>query len=129
MGILEAHLQCYDRFFEVFSNETELNELMLESIFSQLLIKFFKRVMVEVNVRFLPQEESAMQYCVIHVHAQCDHRNYSSPPVTYENLEVRIEDKMCSILKELFCTVMVDDVTFSPSPRSNIFARSSAGTK
>src|SRR5215472_13597338 len=101
---LEAHLQCYDRFFEVFSNEIELNELMLESIFSQLLIKFFKHVMVEVGVSFPPHEELAMQHCVIDVYAKCDDRNNASLPETHENLEVRIEHKMCSVLRELFCS-------------------------
>lgn len=126
---LEAHLQCSDRFFEVFSNEIELNELMLESIFSQLLIKFFKHVMVEVGVSFPPQEELAMQYCAIEVYAKCDDLNYASLPDTHEHLEVRIEQKMCSILRELFCSVFVDEVTIIPSQRDNTFARSRAGTK
>jgi len=129
MCTLEAHLQCYDRFFEVFSNEIELNELMLENIFSQLLIKFFKWVMVEVHVRFPPHEELAMQYCVIHVCAHCDHPNYPSLLDTHEFMEVRIEHKMCSILRELFCSVIVDDVTFLPSPTGNTFAKSSVGKK
>ncbi len=129
MCTLEAYLQCYDRFFEVFSNETELNELILENMFSQLLIKFFKHVMVEVDVGFPSHEDLEMQYCVIHVNAQCDHQIYASPTDTYDELEVRIEHRMCSILRELFCSVFVDDITISISPQGNTIAKSSAGTK
>jgi hypothetical protein len=127
MCTLEAYLQCYDRFFEVFSNEVELNELMLENIFSQLLIEFFEEVMVEVYISFPNHEELAMKHCVIHVHAQCHHRIYTAIPDTDDNFEVRIEHKMCSILRELFCSVIVDSVTLFPSPRGRTFAQSRVG--
>ena len=129
MCTLKAYLQCYDRFFEVFSNEVEHNELMLENIFSQLLIKFFEEVMVEVYISIPRHEELAMHHYVIHVHAQCDHRINAAIPDTDDNFEVRIEHKMCSILRELFCSVIVDDVTLSPSPRGRTFAQSRAGKK
>ena len=129
MCTLQAHMQGYDRFFEVFSNEVEQNELMLENIFSQLLIEFFEWVMVEVHAHFSPHEESGMKHCVIHVHAQCDQQVYASTLDTQEYLEVRIEHGMCSILRELFCSVIVESVTLFPSTRGNTFARSRAGKK
>ena len=127
MGTLEVRLQCCDRFFEVFSNQVEHNELMLENIFSQLLINFFEEVMADVSIHFPARDELAIQHCVIHVHAQCDHRIYSPRPGTDENLEVRIEHEMCSILRELFCSVIVDDITFFPSPKRATFAKSRVG--
>ena len=129
MCTLEAHFQCYDRFFEIFSNEIEQNELILENMFSQLLIKFFKHVTVEVNVRFPPHEDVEMQYCIIHVKALCDHQIYASSTDTYDELDVHIEQSMCSVLRELFCSVFVDDITTSFSPQGNTIAKSSAGTK
>ncbi len=129
MCTLQAHMQGYDRFFEVFSNEVDQNELMLENIFSQLLIDFFEWVMVEVHMHFSPQEEAGMKHCNIHLQAQCDQQVHASTLDTDKYLEVRIEHEMCSILRELFCSVIVDSVRFFPSPRSNTFARSSAGKK
>ncbi len=84
--------------------------------------------MVVVDVSFPPHQDLAMQHCVIHVYAQCDHQIYASLLDTYDNLEVRIEPLMCSILRELFCSVFVDDITISLSPQGNTFARSSTGT-
>ena len=127
MGILEVRLQCCDRFFEVFSNQVEHNELMLENIFSQLLINFFEEVMADVSIHFPARDELAMQHCAIHVHAQCDHRIYSPKPEADENLEVRIEHEMCSILRELFCSVIVDNIKFLPSPQHRAFAQSGIG--
>jgi hypothetical protein len=124
MCTLKAHFQCFDRFFEVSPNEVEHNELILENIFSQLLINFFEEVMVDVSIRFPPHEELTIQYCVIQVHAQCDHRIYSSISDTDNNLEVCIEHEMCSILRELFCSVIVDNIKFLPSPQHRAFAQS-----
>ena len=58
MCTLKAHFQCYDRFFEVYPNEVEHNELILENIFSQLLISFFEEVMVDVSIHFLHANSS-----------------------------------------------------------------------
>jgi len=52
MCTLQAHIQCYDRFFEVFSNEVEYDELIIENAVSQLLLDFFDEVMVDVTLIF-----------------------------------------------------------------------------
>ena len=116
MCTLQAHMQCYDRFFEVFSNEVEYNELLLENVVSQLLIDFFDEVMVDVNIIFSPHMHMELQHCSIQIQAQCESQTDASLAGPNENIELIVENKMCSILRELFGSVMVDSVTFKPSP-------------
>jgi hypothetical protein len=116
MCTLQAHMQCYDRFFEVFSNEVEYNELMIENAVSQLLLGFFDEVMVDVTIIFSPHLHMGLQHCSVQIQAQCECQNFASLPCTKENIELTLENSMCSILRELFGSVMVDSVTFKPSP-------------
>ena len=118
MCTLQAHMQCYDRFFEVFSNEVEYNELLLENVVSQLLIDFFDEVMVDVNIIFSPHMHMELQHCSTQIQAQCERQTVASLPRTKENIELRVENNLSSILRELFGSVIVDSVTFNPSPLS-----------
>jgi len=115
MSTLQAHLQCYDRFFEVFSNEIEYNELMIENAVSQLLVDFFDGVMVNVIIIFSPHQQMGLQHCSIHIQAHGECKTSASLPRTKENIELRVENNLSSILRELFGSVIVDSVTFNPS--------------
>ena len=126
MCTLQAKMQCYDRFFEVFSNEIEHNELMLENVVSQLLLDFFDEVMVDVNIIFSPYAQMGLQHCCIQIQAQCEPVIGASLPDPNEYIELCIENKMCTILRELFCSVTVDNVTFIPSSRGYKYAFSGA---
>ena len=114
MCTLQAHMQCYDRFFEVFSNEVEQNELILENVFSQLLLDFFDEVMVDVHLIFSPHLQMGLQHCSIRMQAQCENHFGATLPDRTENIELSVENKMCSILREFFGSVTVDNVTFFP---------------
>ena len=127
MCILQAHLQCFDKFFEVFANEVEQNELILENVVSQLLLDFFDEVTVNVNMNFSPHEQMGLQHCFIQIQAQCESQTGASLPGPNENIELIVENKMCSILRELFGSVIVDCVTFIPSPWDYKYAQSSVG--
>ena len=116
MCILQAHMQCYDMFFEVFTDEVEYNELMIESGVSQLLLDFFDEVMVDVTIVFSPHVHMGLQHCSIQIQAQCEWQTVASLPYPKENIELSVENSMCSILRELFGSVSVDSVTFNPSP-------------
>jgi hypothetical protein len=127
MRILQVHMQCVDKFFEVFPNEVEQNELILENVVSQLLLDFFDEVTVDVNMNFSPHEQMGLQHCFIQIQAQCDHQLSASLSDSCEYIELRIEHKICSILREFFCSVIVDNITFIPSPWDYKYAHSSAG--
>ena len=127
MCTLQAHMQCYDRFFEVIPNEVEYNELILENAVSQLLLAFFDEVMVDVNIFFSPHVHMEPQHCFIQIQAQCDNQIGASLSDPNEYIELSVENKMCSILRELFGSVIVDSVTFIPSPWDYKYAHSSTG--
>jgi hypothetical protein len=127
MSILQAHMQCIDKFFEVFSNEVEQNELIVENVVSQLLLDFFDEVTVDVNMNFSPHEQMGLKHCFIQIQAQCENRICASLSDPNEYIELSIENKICSILREFFCSVIVDNVTFIPSRWDYKYAHSSAG--
>ena len=126
MCTLQANMQCYDRFFEVFSHEVEHNELIIENVVSQLLLDFFDEVMVDVNIIFAPRVQMGLQHCFIQIQAQCDNQICTSLPDPNEYIELSAEHKMCAVLRELFGSVIVDSVTFIPSPRDSKYAYSGA---
>ena len=117
MGILQIHVECYDRFFEVFSDEVVNTELTVEHAVSQVLLDLFGEItMDEVTIRFSSNLHMGLQHCSIHMQAQCACQSFTLLPRTKENMELAVENSICSILRELFGTVNVDNVTFSPSP-------------
>ncbi len=116
MCTLQAHMQCFDRFFEVFSNEVEYDELMIENAVSQLLLDFFDEVMVDVTIIFSSHLHMGLQHCSVQIQAQCEYQTVGPHLRTKENIELIVENSLCSLLRELFGSVSVDSVTFNPSP-------------
>lgn len=117
MYTLQAHMQCYDRFFEVFSDEVVGTELVVENAVSQALLDLFNEVIMdEVAIRSSSNPHIGLQQCFILVQAQCAYQSFTSLPRTREHIELAVEKSICSILRELFGTVTVESVTFSPSP-------------
>ena len=124
MCTLNAQIQCYYRFIEVFSDEVEYNELMIENAVSQLLLGFFEEVMVEVTIIFSPHLYMGLQHCSF----QCESQTDVSLPSRKENLELTIENNMSSILRELFESVIVNSIIFIPFPSDYEFTRRSVGS-
>jgi hypothetical protein len=91
---------------------------MIENAVSQLLVDFFDEVMVDVTIIFSPLWQMEMQHCSIQIQAQGECKTSASLPRTKENIELRVENNLSSILRELFGSVIVDSVTFNPSPLS-----------
>lgn len=117
MGMLQIHVKCYDRFFEVISDEVVDTELVIENAASQVLLELFDEVeMDEVSIRFSSQLQMGLQHCFILMKAQCACQSFNSLPRTKEHIELAVEKSICSILRELFGSVTVESVTFSLSP-------------
>ena len=117
MCILQIHVECYDRFFEVFSDEVVNTELTVENAVSQILLDLFGEVtMDEVTICFSSNLRMGLQRCSIQVQAQCACQSFTLLPRTKVNMELAVENGICSILRELFGSVIVESVTFSPSP-------------
>jgi hypothetical protein len=117
MCMLQVHVHCYDRFFEVSPDEVENAEPAVEDVVSHVLLDLFDEGTVEdVTIRFASNLHMGLQYCSIRIRAQCSCHCFALLPRTKENMERAVEKSMCSLLKELFGSVTVDSVALSPSP-------------
>ena len=117
MCILEMHLQCADRFFEVLPGDVQGAEMTVEDMVSHALLDLFDEGMVdEVTIRFPSDRRMGLQPGSIYIRAQCFCNSFILLPHTKENMKLALEKSICSLLKELFGPVNVDSVTFSPSP-------------
>jgi hypothetical protein len=114
---IQIQLQCYDRFFEVSSDEVEFAELAVEEIVSHVLLDLFGGGTVDdVTIRFSSSLRMGLQHCSIQIHAQCSCQCFVLLPCTEEKMNLAIEKSLCSMLKELFVSVKVDSVMLNPSP-------------
>jgi hypothetical protein len=117
MCMLQMHVQCSDRFFEVSPDEVENAELMVEDGVSCVLLDLFGEGAVDdVAIRFTSSPPVGLHHCSIHIRAQCSCHSFVLLPHTEEHMKRAVEKSMCSLLRELFGSVNVESVTFSPSP-------------
>jgi len=117
MCMLQMHVQCSDRFFEVSPDEVENAELMVEDGVSRVLLDLFDEVAVDdVAIHFTSSPPVGLHHCSIHIRAQCFCYSFALLPPTEENMKRAVEKSMCALLRELFGSVNVESVTFSPSP-------------
>ncbi len=117
MCILQVHVQCYDRFFEVSPDEVENAELMVEDVVSRVLLDLFNGGIVDdVAIRFSPTPRMGLLHCSIQIRAQCSYQYFAKLPRTKDTMELAVESSMCSLLRELFGSVSVDSVALGPVP-------------
>lgn len=117
MCVLNVQAHCYNRFFEVIQDQTELPELVLEEAISQVLLRLFGGGIVDdVSVRFSSNPLMRLQYCTIQIRAQCNCWNFTKFPHTIEKMKLSVRDSFAMLLKELFGTANVDSVTLIPAP-------------
>ena len=116
MCILEMHVQYANKFFEVLPGEVQSAELTVEDMVSHTLLDLFDEGTVdEVTIRFPSGRHTGSQPGSIYIRAQCFCNNFILLPHTKENMKLALEKSICSLLKELFGSVNVDSITFSPS--------------
>jgi hypothetical protein len=117
MCVIQMHVRCSGGFFEVSPADVDHAELMVEDVVCRILLDLFGEGMVdEVTIRFPSHSRRGHQQCTIHIRAQCLCQNFVLLPRTEEHMKCAIEQSMCSLLRELFGSVSIESVTFSPSP-------------
>ena len=116
MCIFLMHIKCAHRFYEVLPDEVESAELTVEDAVSHILLDLFgKGAVDEVTIRFPSDLRIGLQYCSIDIRAQCFCQNFVLLPHTKENIKLEVEKSMGSLLRELFGSGTVGNVTFSPA--------------
>ena len=115
--MLQIHAQGYDMFLEVLPDEVQNAELTVEEVVSHVLLDLFGEGTVdEVTIRFSSGLRMGLHHCSIYIHAQCPCQFFAQLPRTKENIKLAVEKSMQSLLKELFGTVHIDNVTLIPAP-------------
>ncbi|HEU5230171.1 MAG TPA: hypothetical protein VFU49_20290 [Ktedonobacteraceae bacterium] len=118
MCLVQIHIRCADRFFEVLPEEVETAELAVEELISQILMDLSEEeveVMVDdVTINFWSQTPLGQQYCSIHIQAQCPISAISLSPQKLEYTELLLEERLCNALVEMFGTVNVEAITIRP---------------
>lgn len=116
MCMLKMHVQCSGKFFEVSSNEVVNAELMVEDAVSRVLLDLFGEGTVDdVTIQFPVRLPDGLQRCSIRICVQCPCRKFVLLPRTEENMKLAVEKYMNSLLRELFGSVNIESVMFSPS--------------
>ena len=114
---LQISAQGYDMFLEVLPDEVQTAELTVEEVVSHVLLDLFGEGTVDdVTIRFSSGLHMGLHHCSIHIHAQCSCQLFAQFPRTKENIKLAVAKSMQSLLRELFGTVHIDNVTLIPTP-------------
>ncbi len=118
MCLVQIHVRCADKFFEVLPEEVEIAEFAVEDLVSHILMDLSlsdEEVVVDnVTINFRPQLFTKQQFCAIHVQAHCPITLESLQSEELENLELILEERLCNALVEIFGTVDVEMIEIRP---------------
>jgi hypothetical protein len=118
MYILQMHVECADRFFEILPEKAESAELMVEVMLSHVLLVLFDKVAIdEVTIYFPSHSPLGRQHCSIDIRVHCFRIALLTP--TEEHMKQALELRFCPLLNELFGVVHIDNIKFIQSPWDN----------
>lgn len=116
MHTLCINAQSYGRFSEIFPDEAENVELMIEDAVSLVLADLFDQAIVDdISVRFSLPSQTGHRDGTIYIQAQCTPKSFTLVPRTNEYIRLAIEDGICAILKELLGPVSIQRLVMEPS--------------
>ena len=118
MCILHISARGENTFFEVSPGEKEEAELFIEDMVCHVLLNLFGEGTVDdVTIRFSSTQPVNIHYCSLSIRAQCSCQDFVLRPRSQASMKQAIEQQMSSLLKELFVSVLVENVVLSPSQR------------
>ena len=118
MCILHIYAKGENTFFEVAPSEQMEAELFVEDMVSHVLLNLFGEGTVDdVTIRFSSTRLVGVYHCSLSIRAQCSCQDFVLRPHSQAYMKQVVEQQMSSLLKELFVSVQVEDVVFSPSQR------------
>lgn len=116
MHTLRINAQSYGRVSEIYPEEPENIELMIEDASSLVLADLFEEAIVDdISVRFSQPARSGHRDSTIHIQAQCTLESFTLVPRTLEYIQLAVEEGICAILKELFGSVTIQKLVMEPS--------------
>lgn len=108
MHTLHIDAQYYGRVSEIFPEEQENVELMIEDAASLVLADLFEEAIVDdISVSFSSPSHTGYREGTIHIQAQCTLESFTLVPRSAEYIQLAVEDSICAILKELLGPVTI----------------------
>jgi len=115
MHMLRIDAQSYGRFSEVFLDEPENVELMIEDAVSLVLADLFEEAIVDdISVAFSVPSSSGHREGTIHIQVQCTLESFTMIPRTDEYIQLAVKEGICAILKELLGPVTIQKLEMKP---------------
>ncbi len=116
MHTLRIDAQSYGRFSEVFQDEPENVELMIEDAVSLVLADLFDEAIVDdISVRFSLPSQTGHRDGTIYIQAQCILESFTLVPRTETYIQLAVEEGICAILKEFLGPVTIQELVMEPS--------------
>lgn len=116
MHTLRIDAQSYGSVSEVFLEEPENVELMIEDAASLVLADLFQEAIVdEISVNFSLPSRSGHRDGTIRIQAQCTLESFTLVPRTEEYIQLAVEEGICAILRELLGPVTIQRLEMEPS--------------
>jgi hypothetical protein len=116
MHTLRIDAQSYGRISEIFPEEPENVELMIEDAASLVLADLFEEAIVDdISVRFSSPSRTGHRDGSISIQAQCTLESFTLVPHTPEYIQLAIEEGICAVLKELLGPVTIQKLLMERS--------------
>src|ERR1700752_975822 len=116
MHTFQIYAQTYGRNYEIFPDEPENVELMIEDATSLVLADLFNEAIVDdISVSFSPPSRSGHREGTIRIQAQCEPESFTLVPHTNDYIELAVKQGICAILKELLGPVTIEKLVVVPS--------------
>lgn len=117
MHTLRIHAQSYGRVSEIFPDEPEHVELMIEDAVSLVLADLFEdeAIVDDISASFSAPSPSGHRDGTIIIQAQCSLASFTMIPRTDEYIQLAIKEGICAILKELLGPLTIQKLEMVPS--------------
>jgi len=116
MHTLRINALSYGKVSEIFPEEPENVELMIEDAASLVLADLFDEAIVDdISIRFSLPSHTGHRDGTIYIQAQCTLESFTLVPRTGEYIHLAVEDGISAILKELLGSVTIQKLVMEPS--------------
>ncbi|HEY6540545.1 MAG TPA: hypothetical protein VIZ18_06395 [Ktedonobacteraceae bacterium] len=117
MHTLRIHAQSYGRVSEIFPDEPENVELMIEDAVSLVLADLFEEeaIVDDISASFSTPSHSGHRDGTIRIQVRCALESFTMIPRTEEYIQLAVKEGICTILKELLGPVTIQKLEMEPS--------------
>ena len=117
MHTLCIDAQSYGRVSEIFPDEPENVELMIEDAVSLVLADLFEEeaIVDDISASFSAPSSSGHREGAIRIQAQCTLESFTMIPRTKEYIQLAVKEGIGAILKELLGPVTIQKLEMEPS--------------